>query len=328
MKSRRLLIGLALLLIPAAALAQLPTVLVPGPDGSMTQAPPLTEPELEVVLASLSTHLEQGSLPTVPPEARLLIRPVNFDTETLHFGGLDMTEGRETGAHPRFDPQAVGLEVTFDPPLTGQLMIMAFNPDPANPDHAGLEECGWLFAVSGTAPPDPAVVAEVEEGSRAEVAMRSTENDTVANEVRRVRSDMRSLATATEAYRIDWNTYPPMAGAGSPQSVNWEDPLMSQRPGFDGAVLTTPVAYITMLPPDPFAISGKGTFTYATFEPTDPWFEVFGTWALLSPGPDGDWDIDLADPTQAASLPQLLYDPVANGSVSSGDLIRGQRRPE
>jgi hypothetical protein len=48
---------------------------------------------------------------------------------------------------------------------------------------------------------------------------------------------------------------------------------------------------------------------------------------MLSPGPDGDWDIDLADPTQAASLDQLLYDPVANGSVSSGDLIRGQRRP-
>ncbi|MBN1476246.1 hypothetical protein JXA47_05800 [Candidatus Sumerlaeota bacterium] len=325
---RRLLTGLALLLIPVAAMAQLPTVLVPGPDGSLTQVPPLTEPELEVVLASISAHLERGDLPTVPPDARLLIRPIDFDTGTLHFGALDMTQGREAGATPRFNPQAEGIEVTFGAPLTGQLLMMAFNPDPANPAHAGLEECGWLFAVSGTAPPDPAVVAEVEEGSRAEVAMRSTENDTVANEVRTVRSNMRSLATAIEAYRIDWNAYPPAADAGSPRSFNWEDPLMAQRSGFNGAVLTTPVAYITMLPPDPFAISGKGTCAYATFEHTDPWFGVFGMWALLSPGPDGDWDIDLADPTQAGSLQQLLYDPAANGSVSSGDLIRSQMRPE
>ena len=55
------------------------------------------------------------------------------------------------------------------------------------------------------------------------------------SKVARVKADMRSMVTAIEAYRVDTNKYPPHRDVPS-----------------DLCVLTTPVAYITSLPIDPF----------------------------------------------------------------------------
>jgi prepilin-type N-terminal cleavage/methylation domain-containing protein len=57
----------------------------------------------------------------------------------------------------------------------------------------------------------------------------------VRAKVARVNSDQRSIVTALEAYRVDTNKYPP-----------------HQDVARDLYVLTTPVAYITSLPQDPF----------------------------------------------------------------------------
>lgn len=70
----------------------------------------------------------------------------------------------------------------------------------------------------------------------------------VRSKISRAKADMRSLATAIEAYAVDWNKYPINVATVSPLEERW-------------AVLTTPVAFITSIPDDPFGDKGL---------PTDP----------------------------------------------------------
>ncbi|MDX2176202.1 MAG: type II secretion system protein GspG [Candidatus Sumerlaeia bacterium] len=100
----------------------------------------------------------------------------------------------------------------------------------------------------------------------------------VRAKVSRVQSDLRSLATALEAYRVDFNRYPEGTDtlAKMPeQAVAFFGPLAggyytwaTRNPsgavaGRDFATLTTPVAFITSLPLDPFAAQVGGNVTYA-----------------------------------------------------------------
>jgi len=82
--------------------------------------------------------------------------------------------------------------------------------------------------------------------------------------VARVNNDLRSLAVAEEAYQVDWNSYTHMnTGTDSPEAF---------RGRWAGlAELTTPVAYLTSIPRDPFGTSyylsgGVRTYHYATYE--------------------------------------------------------------
>jgi prepilin-type N-terminal cleavage/methylation domain-containing protein len=122
--------------------------------------------------------------------------------------------------------------------------------------------------------------------------------------VARVETDMRSVAVALEAYRVDHNGYPPSANPPDwqPDTQTW--------------LLTTPIAYITSIPRD--------TFVY---RPPDMLlggpYGVFGSylhyvdqsaldqyWLLFSYGPDGDMEFG-----------ETHYDPT-NGTVSDGDIYR------
>lgn len=69
-----------------------------------------------------------------------------------------------------------------------------------------------------------------------------------------VRSDLRSLATALESYRIDWSVYPP-----------------------DPHRLTTPVPYVTAIFRDPFSLNESEPFLFE-LEPE--------RWRIHSIGPD------------------------------------------
>ncbi|MBN1478137.1 prepilin-type N-terminal cleavage/methylation domain-containing protein [Candidatus Sumerlaeota bacterium] len=164
--------------------------------------------------------------------------------------------------------------------------------------------------------------------------------------VSRAKADIRSLATAIEAYRIDHNAYPNDVELGWP----WYVPT----------ALSTPVAYITnafLLDPfrtaptdstshltgisgiltmrfryvnyiagrDTWPVPGGGTGTHGVTSEASAqdWLdgiENFGQWKLSSAGPDG-----------RASYPflpsDLIYD-ATNGTVSQGDIIRSQREPE
>ena len=63
------------------------------------------------------------------------------------------------------------------------------------------------------------------------------------SKVARVKADMRSLATAIEAYAVDYNTYPPNDAGTGPNSQFRMNRIVC---------LTTPVAFMTSLPKDPF----------------------------------------------------------------------------
>jgi prepilin-type N-terminal cleavage/methylation domain-containing protein len=160
----------------------------------------------------------------------------------------------------------------------------------------------------------------------------------VRAKVGRCKTDMRSLAVAVEAYRTDWNGYPPYgridpAGAFQyPAQQNSMTDLMC----FIGPPITTPVAYITSLPPDPFATSfppppEMRLIEYLNldqhvenFGATPPAFApllipAWGSWRMVAAGPDGDRGLDIKE--------NRVYDPT-NGTASDGDIVRCQRNPE
>jgi len=140
---------------------------------------------------------------------------------------------------------------------------------------------------------------------------------------------MRSLATAIEAYHVDNDAYP--AWTVDPgQTAFWNSEVRMptfRRRGEEGlCTLTTPVAYVTSLFPDPFRPSNdKRTFAY--------WVPPDGRgWILISPGPDDDFDLTLEqlprayEPGNRAGysdvlLSEFTYDPT-NGTISGGDLWR------
>lgn len=157
--------------------------------------------------------------------------------------------------------------------------------------------------------------------------------------VSRVRADHRSIATALESYRVDYNMYP-----------DWY-----QVTGFDFVsetyteppVLSTPTAYITSYASifgDPFRPQlsaswwDSGLYLYhsksmivninrglyggsSDWEPTEWFMEIFGIagarethwWILGSSGPDRILWVDAAM--------QIPYD-TTNGTASEGDIVR------
>jgi type II secretion system protein G len=142
----------------------------------------------------------------------------------------------------------------------------------------------------------------------------------VRSKVSRTKADLRTLATALEAYAVDEKKYPPS----------------TLVPRFLRLLpLTTPIGYLSSVPMDPFAGS--------EFGPPGPW-RSFGNynygampidqesrWALASNGPDQQpdslgielypgWSPTLFD-NPNSGFHYIHYDPT-NGTVSRGDVWR------
>jgi len=170
----------------------------------------------------------------------------------------------------------------------------------------------------------------------------------VRSKVSRAQADMRSIATALEAYAVDNRHYPPgqnayLASYGAPP---WPGPLLRE--------LTTPVAFLTSIPPNPFDFSdpqyhmngvGPQEFQYVSevwirnmlaFPQTPPIQDNGKRWALVCLGPDKRWNAgehylfgqEHLNSVAAGSFAMwgswddgCLYDPT-NGSVSPGDVVR------
>jgi hypothetical protein len=135
------------------------------------------------------------------------------------------------------------------------------------------------------------------------------------HDVQRVQADMRALATAIRAYEVDWNALPTPANPPVTQETQLPNSALP-------SALTTPMAYITSFPSDPFSRS-SGSYAYVHLSPSDPLYQKMGRWMLLSPGPDGRWDIP-HNPVPEADVANLLYD-VTNGTESAGDVALGER---
>jgi prepilin-type N-terminal cleavage/methylation domain-containing protein len=120
----------------------------------------------------------------------------------------------------------------------------------------------------------------------------------VRAKVARVKNDLRALNTGIEAYRVDNNTYP----AGTDNPAKYPAPigafLGALAPGFysfqtrDGALtvgkdfagVTTPIAYMTTIPTDPFAGQASGYLTYCYRQAA----ARKNGFVLSSAGPDAD----------------------------------------
>lgn len=136
--------------------------------------------------------------------------------------------------------------------------------------------------------------------------------------VSRAKTDLRTLATGLEAYRVDSNQYPPtpLFALG--------DRFFRLKP------LTTPVAYITSLPPEVFSTVKSEPYAYWSANLNDAmkyspiYFFLFdekdkdGRWALFSRGPDMNYE---AAPEEGGEGFLIDYDPT-NGTVSNGDVMR------
>lgn len=151
----------------------------------------------------------------------------------------------------------------------------------------------------------------------------------ITSKVNRVKADMRSLSTGIESYKVDNNRAPAAtldpskAIAARNQTISNTSDSMSYFMSYDSSkrgpmTITTPIAYMSSLPADPFSHDQKQPFAY---------FTTGRNWILQSPGPDGDHDI-MAESLMAiphenwvSELKLLTYD-ASNGVISSGDIWR------
>ena len=179
----------------------------------------------------------------------------------------------------------------------------------------------------------------------------------VRAKIARAMADQRTIAVAVEAYTVDWGR-PPL---GHKECMKWKDPKRTGVPGGDvlrGAIysrLTTPVAFISSVPIDPFAdkftISKAGgthpsrLYVYQSVSVLTGEGNSMGgsypeaaskgiSFTILSKGPSRRYSADPslgADDVAAAAkivgptaYPDLIYD-ATNGTVSFGYLMRSNK---
>lgn len=184
----------------------------------------------------------------------------------------------------------------------------------------------------------------------------------VRAKVSRAKSDMRSIATALESYAVDYNKYPRDADDYpdyNPMGATFG--RWYQKDFY--AILTTPIAYITSTPMDPFHTSamnfeGKSAqmvgFMQVLFagDPPHPYAYItdgeneaaFGdtnpiqannnghpsSYGITSLGPNRFFDSAEWNPTASREENEAnsAYDPT-NGTLSRGDIVRkGPGNPE
>ena len=148
----------------------------------------------------------------------------------------------------------------------------------------------------------------------------------VRAKVSRTASDLRTLATGLEAYRVDNNVYP---RATLNQSIN-------QRL----LILQSPITYVTDLPADPFFretreglagftpdyVYASGNIYFGVINQFDNSIYRGTIWSLAGRGPDGNINVGgycMAHPVAVERGTGIFgsYDPT-NGTVSPGDILR------
>ncbi|HBF34268.1 TPA: hypothetical protein DDW35_06865 [Candidatus Sumerlaeota bacterium] len=183
----------------------------------------------------------------------------------------------------------------------------------------------------------------------ASIALPNFMEAQVRAKVSRAASDMRSIATGLEAYMVDNNHYPFSRQINTTTHYNLV-PLSARL-----KVITTPIAYMSSLPHDPFlppngwngmtATPGPDTLTMPSIDTYD-YFDaeadldedmkpnasgvITGTdstrgckWRLASFGPDtwGCFGIIWGSKLSAGDREGVDYD-ATNGTASNGDIVR------
>ncbi|MDX9755852.1 MAG: prepilin-type N-terminal cleavage/methylation domain-containing protein [bacterium] len=136
-------------------------------------------------------------------------------------------------------------------------------------------------------------------GILAAIAVPNFMNAQVRANIGRVYSDLRSLGTAIEMYRLDNNQYP--GGDHWQSGTSWW-----VKHSYRYHVLTTPVSYIASVPIDPFQTNNPqaikpelgsiwdGAYVYDDASRTGQTLNVYGNsylYTARSPGPALDWSL-------------------------------------
>ncbi|MDD4278388.1 prepilin-type N-terminal cleavage/methylation domain-containing protein [Candidatus Sumerlaeota bacterium] len=165
----------------------------------------------------------------------------------------------------------------------------------------------------------------------------------VRAKVSHTHNDLRNLSLALESYRVDLNSYPSVGNPAAPKNNDILTPFYERL-----YVVTTPIAYMTELPDDPFAIAGATagvgmlgdelpfddeTYCYA---PGDFYFVgpmrqpapnlVQSTFSVAGRGPDhqilfGNLCMGHPQARKTNAIVRGVYDST-NGTLSAGDIIR------
>lgn len=159
-------------------------------------------------------------------------------------------------------------------------------------------------------------------GILAAIAVPNFLNAQVRAKVARVEADFKTMATALEMYKIDRGKYPPFV---DPSGTNINPVNRRLVP------LTTPIAYLSSVPQDPFLETKYGERVvadqheaYVTYDYVDAWTIINNAgaamvgaslrcseWQISSAGPDYNADSYGTAPTWDAT----------NGLTSWGDMI-------
>lgn len=150
--------------------------------------------------------------------------------------------------------------------------------------------------------------------------------------VTRAKSEIRTLHSALETYLIDFRTYPDHA-------TNTWHPSILEIPQ-----LTTPHAYLTSFPQDPFPRAAATYYTMPRYYGDKKYYRYYNTtrweyafreiqkqdikWFLMSNGPDSDNDVDDTG-NKADDLfdgHEYMYYAPTNGTDSSGDFIISNKK--
>lgn len=171
----------------------------------------------------------------------------------------------------------------------------------------------------------------------------------VRAKISRSKSDLRTIATALESYNIDHNMYPYSSGINSQTGeIELQNTEMASAHKFLSRAITTPTAYLTTIPLDPFATEyvppeeGQNYFyTNLALEKrrnlTPPWpgpggafenrLQFLGEWAMWGCGPDltrGSLSPANIGGPESTDYHLGFYDPT-NGTISGGNIFRSQR---
>ena len=151
-------------------------------------------------------------------------------------------------------------------------------------------------------------------GILAAIAIPNFQNAQMRAKVTRVESDFRSLATALESYRLDYNNYP--------VAHLIDQKIASGTAATRFYALSTPIAYINFYPDDPFGTPSDGrSFHTATYDYYD-WTSV--TMNNLNPASTRGayWRIASAGPDKVQNVGTVVDYDGSNGLISRGDIVK------
>lgn len=165
-------------------------------------------------------------------------------------------------------------------------------------------------------------------GILAAIAVPNFLNAQMRAKIAKAEAEMQTIVTALESYRIDNNLYP-----------LWLNPDGSQKNPLDRRFfpLTTPVAYMSSIPQDPFIYGPPGVRVnesqneaYITYDYTEAWSRInFGGLAIVpQQARCSDFKLTSAGPDYTNTWGNTVTYKPSNGLTSQGDLIRlGARTP-